>query len=224
VIIVGVGALFADYRPDDSGTPGEVAVRVMGRADRDSCVALAVARDGGDPAVWAASFERNLAAEDRATFVALLEDRVVGYGTAGWFAPRAIDPGTSAPDGWYLLGLVVDPQVRRQGVGRRLTSVRLGWIKERADRAWYFVSSANPASIDLHREFGFELVDGDVRIPGATFTASGRLYGVTLATQTPPKLTNAPEISGAFVNFGGVCDRGRPNAAPRTSCGEPPAE
>jgi len=176
-----VGALFADYRPDESGTPCAVDVRVMARADLDGCVALALARDGGDPAAWRASFERSLDADDRVTFVATREERVVGYGTAGWFAPSTLGPGSTVPDGWYLLGLVVDPEARRHGVGHQLTTARLAWLQARTSRVWYFVSSANPASIDLHSEVGFELVASGIPVPGATFTESGRLYGLALA-------------------------------------------
>ena len=74
------------------------------------------------------------------------------------------------------LGLVVDPGCRRHGVGRELTKARLGWLGERTDRAWYFVSSANRASIDLHTGFGFRLVASDVDVPGVAFTASGQLF------------------------------------------------
>lgn len=171
-----MASLFADYRPDDRGTRVPVVVRELAEGDVEACVALAVQRDGGEPAAWRASFERSLHSADRRTFVAVIDGGVAGYATAGWFASSALSPGSTIPDGWFLLGLVVDPGCRRHGVGRELTRVRLAWLGERTDRAWYFVSSANRASIDLHTGFGFRLVASDVEVPGVAFTASGQLF------------------------------------------------
>lgn len=134
--LLQVGARFADYRPDQSGTQRLVDVLVMTPAHIEECAALAIARDGGGPVAWIASFERNLTAHDRVTFVGLLGHRVVGYGTAGWFAPHTIGSGSTIPNGWYLLGLVVDPQVRRHGIGRQLTIARLGWLQQRTPQVW----------------------------------------------------------------------------------------
>jgi len=176
-----VSALFADYRPHDSGTRVPVVVRELAGGDVEACVALAVQRDGGEPAAWRASFERSLHSANRRTFVAVLDGGVVGYATAGWFAPSALAPGSAVPDGWFLLGLVVDPGRRRHGIGGELTRARLAWLEERTDRAWYFVSSANRASIDLHTGFGFQLVASDIDVPGVAFTASGQLFRADLS-------------------------------------------
>jgi ribosomal protein S18 acetylase RimI-like enzyme len=175
-----MGAHFADHRPDDHGTGIPVEVEPLTAPLIEACAALAVERDGGRPSDWRASLERNLGAEDRATFVARTGDDVAGYGTVGWFAPRTSDPTSPAPDGWYLLGLLVAPRYRRRGVGRALTAARLRWVAGRGDRVWYFASSANPASIDLHTGFGFRLVDAPVEVPGVTFTATGQLYALDL--------------------------------------------
>jgi GNAT superfamily N-acetyltransferase len=144
-------------------------------------VALAVERDGGEAAAWRTSFERSLAVEDRMTFVAVMDGRVAGHGTAGWFAPSALAPDSTAPDGWYLLGLVVDPVSRRHGIGRELTRARLAWLRTRTHRVWYFASSANLASIDLHAELGFDLAANNIEVPGVAFTASGQLYSADVS-------------------------------------------
>lgn len=175
-----MGALFADHQPDLQGTPAEVDVELLDRAHLDACVALAVEREGGPEARWKASLERSLDSSDRATLVALIDREVAGYGTVGWLAPSRSDSDSATPDGWYLLGLVVAPQHRRKGVGRLLTAARLGWIAPRSNRVWYFVSSANRASIDLHTELGFQLIATDIKVPGVAFTESGELYAVDL--------------------------------------------
>lgn len=172
-----MAALFAAYEPDAHGARTDVVVEPLGPQHLDACVALAVQREGGDPAAWRASLESALDATDRATLVGLVDGQLAGYATVGWLVPGAGDPGSLAPDGWYLLGLIVDPRFRRRGVGRRLTEERLRWLRGRTDKVWYFASSANQASIDLHTEFGFRLATENLELPGVSFTASGLLFG-----------------------------------------------
>lgn len=175
-----MGALFADYQPDLQGTAAKIDLELMDRAHLDACVALAVEREGGPEARWKASLQRSLDSSDRATLVAFIDGQVAGYGTVGWFASIRSDSDSATPGGWYLLGLVVAPQHRRQGVGRLLTAARLVWIGPRSRRVWYFVSSANRASIDLHTELGFHLIATDIKVPGVAFTESGELYAADL--------------------------------------------
>ena len=169
-------ALFAAYAPDAHGGSAEVVVEPLGIQHLDACVALAVQREGGDPAAWRTALEDGLDATDRATLVGLVDGHLAGYSTVAWLAPGIGHPTTAAPDGWYLLGLVVHPLYRRLGVGRRLTAERLRWLHGRTDRVWYFAGSANRASIDLHAQFGFRQVAADLDFPGVTFTGSGLLF------------------------------------------------
>ena len=74
------------------------------------------------------------------------------------FVPEPDAPTDIAPPGYYLMGLVVRPDHRRQGVGAALTRARIDWILKRADAAWYFANARNAASIALHEPFGFEEV------------------------------------------------------------------
>jgi len=179
-----MASLFAAYEPDAHGVRAEVVVEPLGPGHLDGCVALAVQREGGDPAAWRASLGQGLDATDRATFVALVDGRVAGYAIVGWLAPGAGAPASRAPDGWYLLGLVVDPRYRRLGVGRRLTAERLEWLRGRAERAWYFASSANRASIDLHTAFGFRLFAENPELPGVGFTGTGLLFYADLTSES----------------------------------------
>ena len=176
-----MSTLFAEYEPHAHGTLTPAVVVPLARhLHLDSVVALAVQREGGDPAAWRASLEDSLVAADRATFVGIVDGQVAGYATVGWLAPGTGDPSSPAPEAWYLLGLVVDPAVRRRGVGRQLTSARLRWLSGRTDRVWYFVSSKNRASIDLHAHFGFHQVATDLHFPGVSFTGTGLLYAADI--------------------------------------------
>lgn len=62
------------------------------------------------------------------------------------------------PFGWYLMGVIVDKQFRRMGVGELLTKARLEKIKASGKKAYYFANSQNQSSIDLHVPFGFKEV------------------------------------------------------------------
>ncbi|HEY3411221.1 MAG TPA: GNAT family N-acetyltransferase [Propionicimonas sp.] len=160
-------------------------VEPLAQRHLDACVALAVQREGGDPAAWRTALEGGIGATDRASFVGLVEGQLVGYSTVAWLAPGIGHPNSAAPDGWYLLGLVVDPDFRRLGVGRRLTAERLRWLRGRTERVWYFASNANRASIDLHTEFGFSLSAENVDFPGVSFTGTGLLFGADLRSDDP---------------------------------------
>jgi len=181
---VRVGALFAAYEPAAHGVRAEVVVEPLAERHLDACVALAVQREGGDPTAWRAVFEGGLGATDRATFVGMIDGHLVGYSTVAWLAPGIGHPTSAAPDGWYLLGLVVDPRFRRRGVGHRLTAERLRWLVGRTDRVWYFANSTNRASIDLHTGFGFGLRAEDLEFPGVSFTdGAGLLFGADLPAE-----------------------------------------
>lgn len=66
--------------------------------------------------------------------------------------------------------LTVHPDWRRCGVGTALTEVRMAWICERADCAWYVVNARNAASVDLHRRWGFREVARAARFHTIDFT------------------------------------------------------
>lgn len=70
---------------------------------------------------------------------------------------------------------------RRAGLGRSFTVARLDWIRERANEVWYFASSANQSSIELHLAFGFEEVQRARAIQGVTFdSGEGILFRADL--------------------------------------------
>jgi GNAT superfamily N-acetyltransferase len=107
---------------------------------------------------------------------------LAGYGVAGAFEPAAGAPRNHAPEGWYLLGLVVRPDRRRLGVGAQLTRSRLVWIYERAPQAYYFANRLNLATIALHARFGFQELTRDFWYPGVTFTGG---HGILFRAAAP---------------------------------------
>ena len=102
---------------------------------------------------------------------------VVGFGKVAHFSPLAASPENTAPEGWYLAGVVVRPERRRRGIGHGLTLARLAWIAARSGKAYYFVNEVNQASIDLHAAVGFVELTRDFHHPGVQFTGgSGILF------------------------------------------------
>ncbi len=166
----------ADVQPDSFATwiPGperqaaDFTVRPAGPGDVEACVRLVTALGAGSAASWRSTLTRTVHDGcDRALFVAEAAAGVVAYGRVVLFRP---DPATSgtAPPGWYLLGLVVDPGWRRRGIGEALTTARMTWVADRADRIYYFTAHENRVSQELHQRLGF------VPLPGTWVPPGGR--------------------------------------------------
>jgi ribosomal protein S18 acetylase RimI-like enzyme len=100
----------------------------------------------------------------------------LGYGRCLNFIPPKNAPDNCVPAGWYLLGIIVDEEYRRQNIGRALTEFRLNWIQQRSDKVYYFANAVNQTSIRLHAEFGFQPVKEHIYFPGVEFSGDG--YGV----------------------------------------------
>jgi ribosomal protein S18 acetylase RimI-like enzyme len=102
---------------------------------------------------------------------------------AGWAQTHCWTSGDPpAPAGHYLGGVTVDPTFRRRGVASALTSARLEWIWMRASHAWYVVNSANRASVELHRRYGFVEVARAARFHTVAFTGGD---GILLRSPNP---------------------------------------
>lgn len=108
---------------------------------------------------------RDVEDPDRLLTVATWDQRVVGYGRTGLFRPPQDAPDNAAPAGFYLFGLVVHPDHRRQGLGQALTTYRLNWLAPRTGRMWYFADVGNPVSTALHESVGFRRVTTDFCSP-----------------------------------------------------------
>ena len=176
--MTGTPHLFAEYMPEPEhrspAPPGDLVLRAARAEDAPALARIAWERNGGLLPDHEAEFARALSAPppapDDLRVVALLGNEVAGYGRASRFAPAADAPPGAAPAGWYLFGVTVAPRFRRRGIARALTRARLDHIARHADRAYYFASALNRASIELHCEFGFVELTREFRFPGVSFT------------------------------------------------------
>lgn len=161
--------LFAPYEPDAHGVPlPEAVVRRGSAADAERTGRLAAAREGEPAERWVDIHHRKLQDDDHRLLVAEVGDRLVGFGWVSYLRPGE-SGGRGAPDGWYLSGVVVDPSVRRRGIGRMLTRARIDCVLERANEVFYVVAASNRASRDLHAALGFEELTRDFVLPGVVF-------------------------------------------------------
>jgi ribosomal protein S18 acetylase RimI-like enzyme len=183
-VIVAEPKLFADYAPREPGTPrglppAGMSMRPAETKDLEALARLTAEREGY---AYAEAYDRrakelqSLPAADKVLLVATLEAEVIGFGRAKYtqsvqFAPE--EPTGPVPDGWYLTGLIIGPTWRRRGIGAALTRQRLNCIAQRAKEAYYFANSLNLASIELHRQLGFEPLQLDFRFPGCHFSGGG---------------------------------------------------
>lgn len=86
-------------------------------------------------------------------FVAELDRKVVGYATSSCFRPKAAYE-TSVETSVY-----VHPKATRKGIGTLLYSTLFKALKkEDIHRAYAGITLPNPASIALHKKFGFKSV------------------------------------------------------------------
>ena len=147
----------------------KVDIRLATDADVNQTAHLVMARAGRDLQHWVDRLRGEIAAEDSALWVAARTDQIVGYGRVGMFHRPAEASERTAPPGYYLGGLFVVDHLRRRGLGRKITRVRLEWIAARADTAWFFANARNEVSMRLHRELGFHEVTRDFEYPGVQF-------------------------------------------------------
>ena len=114
-----------------------------------------------------ARLEADLRDPDKYTVVAEVGGEIAGYALVLGHKVSPEDPPTTAPDGYYLIGLIVAPAWRRHGIGDLLTIERMRWVAERADEVYYFANLKNGATLDLHQRFGFTEVTRDFTFPNA---------------------------------------------------------
>lgn len=178
---------------------GEIEVRPARSEDRDVIRALTAAASGG-VAEWAEHLDGQIARSDRDVVVAVAGGEVVAYGRSATFDPAEFDPADfdvegpwTAPAGWYLLGVFVEPRWRRRGIARALVRVRLEWLSTRAHEAFYFTNAENRASLALHHAFGFVELTRDFTFPGEPL-GDGEyvLCRVELAGTGPPQGSGSP--------------------------------
>ncbi|MBV8186992.1 MAG: GNAT family N-acetyltransferase [Alphaproteobacteria bacterium] len=99
--------------------------------------------------VWHARAVSGAAGTDLVTFIAELDGRWVGLATG-----LALGSDRSEPE---LVGMFVDGEARRLGVGGALVESVVGWARARgALRLTLSVTATNQAAIALYRRCGFQ--------------------------------------------------------------------
>ena len=121
-----------------------------------------VVPDAGSDVDWRGRLSRDVSEPDRSLLVAVLASELVGYTRLG-----LVQSEGAAPDGWYLLGLVVSPEHRRLGVALGLVRLAAAEASRRTDVLWSFYDVENDASRSLHARLGFrEMARGVIGFPG----------------------------------------------------------
>jgi len=143
-------------RSEDATGIAKLAVQFAG-----GVLASREAREAAVLATILASPEKHLVLVVEAS-----DEQVIAFGRASWLSPPPEAPHHSIPDGWYLLGLLVDERWRRQGIAHTLTTRRLEWLASRSPECYYFTSEDNTASHTLHKRFGFQPIAERVHVPG----------------------------------------------------------
>ena len=167
---------FAEYSPDvptDPGAASAFTIEEAGPDDFASVARLTAEREHGDPEQFIKSIRNRLANRPHPCrlLVARLDSEVVGFAWTSWS-----EAGT-LPAGWYLSGLIVSPDHRRRGIGRRLTERRIKTLSTQTDAVYYFANLRNRATIDLHAALGFEEVERGIQLPNCNFEGGiGVLY------------------------------------------------
>jgi ribosomal protein S18 acetylase RimI-like enzyme len=149
-----------------SGDP--VVVRDTTEADLDATVELIAAHRGGDEEEWRRLFASALHDDKRHFVVAVVGARVIAFGHTKLVERDGESPDVgAAPAGWYLAGVTVHPDYRRQGVGAALTRTRLDRLRSKTDVVYYAAEPENIATLELHSRFGFSSTGRLMNIPGA---------------------------------------------------------
>jgi ribosomal protein S18 acetylase RimI-like enzyme len=186
--------MFAPYTPRAPGEPRsppplQLAIRPAVHLDLNSIAQISAQRNGGSLDRFLESVRQQFEADtkqENLTAVAECDGVIAGYGRARKVDAIA-DERYSVPGGWYLLGVVVTPEMRRRSIATALTRFRLDWIGQRVSEAFYFANSLNGASIDLHEKLGFVEVQRPFAFPGTSFSGGGVgvLFRASLSQGSP---------------------------------------
>jgi len=169
-------------RPVDSVTVVGLKIEEVTCDDLPAVADLIAQRERNDPERHLQYLKAQIGEgpESCQIFIARLEAELVAY------ARISRHQYPDLPVGWYLTGLVIAPDQQRRGIGRAITEYRLHWLRARSnfdqiERLYYFASSRNDASRDLHARLGFTEIKRNISVPGCTFEDGiGILYQLTL--------------------------------------------
>ena len=172
------GSLFEEFAPSgaherDRGPAPRTLVRAATAEDAEAIGRISAEREGAKPESHIAAVRRSLEDESlhdsSLVLVAELDGQIVGFGKVHYLGSKGASDTDGLPEGWYLTGVVVRPDLRRRGIGSRLTSARMRWVAERSSRVYYFANARNRVSIALHDSCGFVEIARAARFGDVTF-------------------------------------------------------
>lgn len=96
----------------------------------------------------------------RSYFLCFHESDLISYAGARYY-DQLLDEnmyGTNdlLPSGWYLRGIRVHPDWRRNGIARKMTIKRLEWLSKRSKQIYVFLDDENKISLPMYYELGFK--------------------------------------------------------------------
>lgn len=144
--------------------PVSAQVRIADAQDARQAARLAVTvvTDAGSQEDWEQRLMRDVSGADRILFIATGNSELLGYTRLG-----LVESDSPAPDGYYLLGLVVAVAHRRRGVAEALVAAAIEEAQRRTGVLWSFFDVENEASAALHAHMGFvEHARGFIGFPG----------------------------------------------------------
>lgn len=109
-------------------------------------------------------------ATDFHMLVAEVNGEIVGFGRSILYDLNKIIVPHKAPSGWYLMGVIVNEEFRRRGIGQVLTQIRIEEISKISNEVFYIVNAENKSSIKLHEKIGFEIIDEGAGFLKVTFS------------------------------------------------------
>jgi ribosomal protein S18 acetylase RimI-like enzyme len=155
------------FDPDAEGLqlPESIICRPATLYDRDSIALLMAQRNPATSVVETlkqTEKELTISQTDSSyrLLVAEVDGQVAGfcrfYDSKGLPTQKKIYP---APEGWYAMGTLVDPGMRRRGIARFLFDKRLIALREiGVFEVYSMVDGTNQTSLRMHREFGYEQI------------------------------------------------------------------
>lgn len=157
-------------------------------AEQDVPLAAAVVHEcsGTDASITTTIYMRQLSHRVGQLLGAWRGSTLVGVARTAYFSPPEKNPANVAPRGWYLLGVNVLPTERRRGTARRLTDLRLAWLRRRTTQVFYFTRASNSASRCLHAPYGFAEVTRDFTFPTARLEGPTILFRLALSKNASP--------------------------------------
>lgn len=187
---------FVNYEPDekslgDALAPGQLIIRQAVVADIPRIVETN--EQSGQDSVGLLPLAAAISDNSRLVVVACVDGVVVGWAKTHFWAQA----DQLAPAGHYLGGVSVKPEWRRRGIGSALTQARLAWIWERDSVACYVVNATNLASLDLHAQWGFTMVESAAKFHTTEFLGG---MGLLMRAARPRK---RDDVTGAEL-VGGV--------------------